>query len=33
MHLVWPRMRFMPHKLRVTIDALLEALPALLAAD
>lgn len=28
LHLVWPRMRFMPYKIRVTIDALLLTLPS-----
>ncbi|MDQ0140391.1 LysR family transcriptional regulator [Cupriavidus necator] len=33
MHLVWPRTRFLPSKLRVTIDLLVAALPAVLALD
>jgi len=33
LHLVWPRTRFLPHKLRVTIDLLVEAIPAVLALD
>ncbi|KWF37010.1 LysR family transcriptional regulator [Burkholderia pseudomultivorans] len=31
MHVVWPATRFLPYKLRVTIDAVLAALPPLLA--
>ncbi|MNT91796.1 hypothetical protein D3C72_2329530 [compost metagenome] len=33
LHLVWPRTRFLPHKLRVTIDLLVEAIPGVLALD
>lgn len=33
LHLVWPRTRFLPHKLRVTIDLLVAALPGVLALD
>lgn len=33
LHLVWPRMRFMPYKIRVTIDALLLTLPAQLTDE
>lgn len=33
LHLVWPRTRFLPHKLRVTIDLLVAALPAVLTVD
>lgn len=32
MHVVWPATRFLPHKLRVAIDAVLAAIPPLLAA-
>ncbi|MCC8404599.1 LysR family transcriptional regulator [Paraburkholderia sp. MMS20-SJTN17] len=31
MHVVWPGTRFLPYKLRVTIDAMLAAIPPLLA--
>lgn len=31
MHVVWPATRFLPHKLRVAIDAVLAAIPPLLA--
>ncbi|WP_370601357.1 LysR substrate-binding domain-containing protein [Pseudomonas nitroreducens] len=33
LHVLWPHTRFLPCKLRVTIDALLEAIPPLLAPD
>ncbi|WP_446903159.1 LysR substrate-binding domain-containing protein [Burkholderia sp. YIM B11467] len=32
MHVVWPATRFLPHKLRVAIDAVLAAIPPLLAS-
>ena len=30
LHVLWPRTRFLPYRLRVTIDALLAAIPPLL---
>ncbi|WP_329958838.1 LysR substrate-binding domain-containing protein [Paraburkholderia sejongensis] len=33
LHLIWPRMRFLPYKMRVTIDALLSTLPSQLPAE
>nr|WP_310141227.1 hypothetical protein [Burkholderia ambifaria] len=32
MHVVWPATRLLPHKLRVAIDAVLAAIPPLLAS-
>lgn len=33
MHLVWPRTPHLPHKLRILIDALMQTIPPLLAAE